>query len=87
MEEILALFSVYCRRKKITTNNDNNHSNIDVGRSITCTQYKTYIETFNHAESVGDTQGQQVRSYELECAENSESVNFKFRAYFFKPLR
>jgi hypothetical protein len=41
------------------------------------------IETFNHAESTGDAQEKQARSYELAFAENKKFVNSKFGAHLF----
>jgi hypothetical protein len=41
------------------------------------------IKTFNHAESTGDTQEKQARSYEIAFAENKKCVNSKFGAHFF----
>jgi hypothetical protein len=41
------------------------------------------IETFNHAESTGDAQEKQARSYELAFAKNKDFVNSKFRAHLF----
>ena len=41
------------------------------------------IETFNHAESTGDAQKLQARSYELTFAETKKFVNSTFGAHFF----
>jgi hypothetical protein len=41
------------------------------------------IETFNHAESTGDGQEKQARSYELAFAEKKKFINSKFRVHLF----
>jgi hypothetical protein len=41
------------------------------------------IETFNHAESTGDAQEKQARSYGLAFAENKTFLNCKFGAHLF----
>jgi hypothetical protein len=41
------------------------------------------IETFNHAESTGNAQEKQARSYESAFAENKKFVNSKFGAHLF----
>jgi hypothetical protein len=41
------------------------------------------IETFNHAESTGNAQEKQARSYEPAFAENKKVVNSKFGARLF----
>jgi hypothetical protein len=41
------------------------------------------IATFNHADSTGDAQEKQARSYKLAFAENKKCVNSKFRAHLF----
>jgi hypothetical protein len=44
------------------------------------------IETLNHAESTGDAQEKQARSYELAFAENKKVVNSKFGAHLFNRI-
>ncbi len=44
------------------------------------------IETFNHAESTGDAQEKQARSYEPVFAEKKKFVNSKFGAHLFQPV-
>jgi hypothetical protein len=41
------------------------------------------IQTFNHAESTGDAQEQQARSYELALPGKKIFVSSKFGAYLF----